>query len=371
MGRHTVRMSEPEPPIATFASDNTAGVHPEVLDAIARANVGQALPYGEDDETAECEQRFNELFGQEIVTKLVFNGTGANVVALAGLLGPAESVLCSAWAHILLEEGGASERILGAKLVGLANDDAKITPDQIISAAHDLGDQHHAQPAVVSITQATELGTVYTAPEIAAICEAAHALGLTVHMDGARISNAVAALGNSAEALRSMTIDAGVDVMTFGGTKNGLLGAEAVLFLNPELGARSAYLRKMTTQLSSKMRFLAAQFNALLNAGLWLQLAGHANAMATELQKQTASVDGVQFDRPPVVNSVFPRLPSASIKPLQDWSFFWDWDRANGQVRWMTSWSTTAEDIDRFASGVERLLAPTMRGTIDGARSGA
>ena len=272
-------MELPPPPGRSFASDNAAGAHPAVLEAVARANEGHALAYGEDRWTRECEGAFNELFG-DVTTLLTFNGTGANVLALACLLGPAEAVVCTDWAHVATDETGAPERILGAKLIDLPSVDGKLRPEQVSGLAHLLGVPHHAQPGVVSITQSTELGTVYSPDEVAAICDAAHRLGMTVHIDGARIANATAALGGDVAALRSFTVDAGVDVVTFGGTKNGLLGGEAVVFLRPELARRARYVRKQVTQLPSKMRFVAAQFLALLAEDRWLQLAAHSNAMA-------------------------------------------------------------------------------------------
>jgi threonine aldolase len=205
---------------------------------------------------------------------------------------------------------------------------------------------------VLSITQSTELGTLYTADEVGALCETAHRRGLRVHMDGARIANATAALGGGIATLRALTIDAGVDVLTFGGTKNGLLGGEAVVYLRPEPAARAVYLRKQVNQLPSKMRFVAAQFLALLEDGRWLQLAGHANAMATQLHRAVAGIDGVEIGPPPAVNSLFPTLPPDLIEPLREWCFFWDWDVTRHQVRWMTSWDTTTEDVDTFAAGV-------------------
>jgi threonine aldolase len=340
----------PPHPYRSFASDNSAGAHPAVLDAVAAANEGHALAYGADRWTRQCEAVFRELFG-DVTTLLTFNGTGANVLALASLLGPAEAVICANGAHIAMDETGAPERILGAKLIDLPSDDGKLVPDQLDEQAHHLGNPHHAQPGVVSITQSTELGTVYTAGEVAAICDAAHRLGMTVHMDGARIANATAALGGDLAALRSFTVEAGVDVITFGGTKNGLLGGEAVVYLRPELARRALYLRKQVTQLSSKMRFVAAQFVALLDDGLWLRLAGHANAMAAALYAATAHLPGVEMAAPQV-NSLFPTLPPEIIRPLQKWCFFWEWEPARHQVRWMTAWDTTPEDIAAFAQGV-------------------
>ena len=350
----------PAPPRTSFASDNAAGAHPAVLAAISAANDGPALAYGADPHTAECAERFRALFGADVTTRLVFNGTGANIVALATLLGslpgPHHAVVCTDMAHIAVDETGAPERILGTKLIDLPAPDAKLVPEQLAEIAHVQGVQHHAQPGVVSITQATELGALYTADEIAALCDQAHALGMLVHLDGARLANATAALGGTPAALRQMTIEAGVDAVSFGGTKNGLLGAEAVVFCSPDVAVGSMYVRKQTTQLPSKMRFVAAQFNAVLDGDRWLGLAAHANRMATVLYDAVADIPGVDLAGPPAVNSIFPRLPRAAIEPLRAWTFFWDWDTSIDQVRWMTSWQTAPADVEAFAAGVRKLV---------------
>ncbi len=350
----------PPPPARAFASDNAAGAHPVVLEAVLAANDGSALAYGDDEYTRGCTERFRDLFGADVTTRLTFNGTGANIVALATLLGslpgPNHAVVCTDWAHIAVDETGAPERALGTKLIDLASPDAKLVPEQLDEVAHAQGVQHHAQPGVVSITQATELGTLYSADEIAALCDRAHALGMLVHLDGARIANATAALGGTRSALRAMTIDAGVDAVSFGGTKNGLLGAEAVVFLSPAAAVGSKYVRKQVTQLPSKMRFLAAQFTAILEDDLWIELAAHANAMATLLHESTSGIAGVELDHAPAVNSLFPRLHPEVIGRLRDWCFFWDWDLSAHQVRWMTAWDTTPDDVATFAEGV-RLLS--------------
>jgi threonine aldolase len=340
----------PPPPQRSFASDNASGAHPDVIAAIIAANEGHALAYGADGWTAECRGRFAELFGGGEVL-LTFTGTGGNVLGLTTLLRPVDAVVCAAGSHVNADEAGAMERIAGAKLIDLPAPDGKLVPEQLRDVASLLGHEHHVQPAVVSITQSTELGTVYTAAEVAALSETAHSLGMKVHMDGARIANATAALGSSVGALRSITIDAGVDVLTFGGTKNGLLGGEAVVFLDAELAARAPYIRKTITQLPSKMRFVAAQFNALLESDLWLRNARHSNEMAALLYDAVAGIDGIEVAKPQV-NGLFPTLPAELIAPLQAWSFFWDWDVAANQVRWMTSWDTTADDVERFAAGV-------------------
>lgn len=347
----------PPAPSRAFASDNAAGAHPDVMAAVVAANEGHALAYGSDRWTEEATARFRDLFGAGSSAYLVWNGTGANVMALATMVRPADCVVCSQWAHIAVDEAGAPERALGAKLLTLPSADAKLVPEQLRELAHLQGVQHHAQPGVVSITQSTELGTLYTADEVAALCDTAHSMGMLVHLDGARIANATAALGGTRAALRSFTVDAGVDVVSFGGTKAGLLGGEAVVYLNPALATRAVFVRKMVNQLPSKMRFVAAQFNALLHDDLWMRLGGQANATATLLYERTKDIPGVAYDAAPAVNSVFPCLPPDAIEPLKDWCFFWDWDMSRNQVRWMTAWDTTVDDVERFAAGVRHLLA--------------
>ena len=354
---HSRIATMPPAPSNAFASDNAAGAHPEVMAAVIAANEGHSLAYGSDNWTAEAEGRFRDLFGATSEPFLVWNGTGANVMALATMVHPADCVVCSEWAHIAVDEAGAPERALGAKLLTLPAPTAKLVPEQLEGLAHFQGVQHHAQPGVVSLTQSTELGTLYTAGEVAALCDTAHRMGMVVHLDGARIANATAALGGTVAALRSFTVDAGVDVVSFGGTKAGLLGGEAVVYLNPALAKRAKYVRKMVNQLPSKMRFVAAQFNALLTDDLWIRGAGHANEMATRLYEATHDIPGVEYDHPPQVNSLFPVIPRDAIASLCDWCFFWDWDVSRNQVRWMTSWDTSQDDVDRFAAGVRHLLS--------------
>lgn len=346
----------PPAPQRAFSSDNAAGAHPAVIEAIVAANAGHAVAYGHDRWTAEVKDRFRDLFGPTSEAFLVWNGTGANVMALATMVRPADFVACTEWAHIAVDETGAPERALGAKIVPLPTADAKLHPDQITALAHFQGDMHHAQPGVVSITQSTELGTVYTSDEVAAICDAAHELGMVVHLDGARLANATAALGGTIATMRSFTVDAGVDVLSFGGTKAGIVGGEAVVFLNPALAERAIYVRKQVNQLPSKMRFVAAQFLALLDDDRWIRLAEHSNAMCRHLHRLTADIPGIEHAQVPAVNSMFPTIPAAAIKPLQDWTFFWDWDVTRSQVRWMTAWDTTVDDVEQFAAGVRHLL---------------
>jgi len=346
----------PEAPSRMFASDNVAGAHPLVLDALVSANAGHVLAYGNDPFTRRAEIAFNEVFDRDVRTLFVYGGTGANILALASLLQPAESVLCTNWSHINVDETGAPEKILGAKLLDVPCADAKLTPEQIRGAAHARGNPHHAQPAVVSLTQPTELGTLYTPAEVRAICETAHELDMLVHMDGARIVNAAVALGASAKALRSFTIDAGVDVLSFGGVKAGLMFGEAVVFFNTGLASRVEYIRKQVGQLNSKMRFVSAQYVEFLQNDLLFKLATNANTMALALYEKTRHHKSLGLTTPPVVNSLFPTIESQVATALRDWTFFWDWDVANNQYRWMTAWDTTLEDVDLFAEGVSQAL---------------
>lgn len=347
--------SLPSPPLHGFASDNNAGVHPAVMAAIEAANVGHAVAYGDDRWTRACEDRFRDLFGAQATTYLVWSGTGANVMALAALHSPAAAVVCTDGAHIEVDETGAVERIVGAKLIDLPAPDGKLVPDQLRALGHLQGDVHHVQPRILSITQSTELGTLYSPGEVAALCDTAHSMGMLVHMDGARIANAVAALGGTHEVLRATTVDAGVDVLTFGGTKNGLLCGEAVVFLAPDLDRHAGFIRKQVNMLPSKMRFVAAQMSALLDDDLWLANAAHANAMARRLHDEIGAELGVAA--PPAVNSLYPVLHPAHAKELAAWSFFYDWDVHAHTVRWMTAWDTTEADVATFSAAVREVIA--------------
>jgi threonine aldolase len=335
-----------------FASDNYAGAHPDVLAAMAEANVGHVTSYGYDPVTEAAVGRFRDLLGEQVEVFFVFNGTGANVVGLQPLLRTWESVVCARTAHINVDEAGAPERHLGSKLVDLPTADGKLTPDLVRSVHTSIGDEHRSQPRVVSITQSTEVGTVYTPDEVRALADTAHALDMYLHMDGARISNAAAGLGVE---LRETTGDCGVDVLSFGGTKNGLVGGEAVVFFRPELARDALYVRKQEMQLASKMRFISAQFLALLTDDLWRHNAAHANAMARRLSDAVRDVEGVCVTQPTQANGVFATLPAEAVAPLQEEFHFYEWDEATHECRWMCSWDTTEEDVDRFAAAVAEL----------------
>lgn len=320
------------------------------MSAVERANSGHVMAYGGDEITKQATRMFQELCDADVDVLFTFNGTGSNIVALGSLLRSAESVLCSEWAHIHVDETGAPEHILGIKLQDVDSPNAKVTPSHIVAASSALGNVHHVQPGVVSITQATELGTVYSIEEIRAICEAAHSYGMRVHLDGARIANATAALGGDAETFRALTFGAGVDAVSFGGTKNGMFGAEAVLLRRGIASDRSGFIRKQSTQLPSKMRYTSAQFVEALTDDLWIETASHANKMALRLYNAVAHIESLQISSP-AVNSLYPILPIAVKERLQAWNFFWDWDVSRSQVRWMTSWDTSPDDVDAFAAG--------------------
>src|SRR5947209_401349 len=341
-------------PTRNFASDNNAGVHPEVLEAMARVNRGHVIAYGDDDYTRSAMAKFGEHFGPGIDVFFTFNGTGANVLGLQALNRPYHAVLCSDYAHIYTDECGAPIKQTGCKLIPLTHQDGKITVDLVRHAYHGIGDQHHVQARVVSITQSTEMGTVYQPEEIQALADFAHEHEMFLHMDGARIANAAAALGQS---LRQATRDLGVDVLSFGGTKNGLMGAEAVVFFDKKLARNFQYLRKQGMQLASKMRFISAQFDALLTNNLWLQNAQHANRMARLLQKEVSKIPQVKIVYKVEANGVFAKIPRHAIAKLQKRYFFYVWNEEESVVRWMCSFDTTAEDVRQFA----KFVAETVR----------
>lgn len=338
-----------------FASDNWAGGHPEVMAALAAVNDGHAPAYGEGDPyTARAEERFREVFGPDTRTFFVLTGTGANVLALGSLLRPHEAAICPAEAHVNVDECGAPERFLGSKLLPVPAPDGKLTPALVESRARGFGVQHRVQPRVISISQTTELGTVYTLEETRVLADRAHELGLRVHMDGARIANAAAALGAS---LREASRDAGVDVLCFGGTKNGALAAEAVVFFEPALADGFEYARKQGLQLASKQRFVAVQLEALLQGELWRRNAEHANALAARLAAAIRGLPGVELVHPVEANAIFARLPARAL-PLAGGPYpFYVLDEPAGLARLMTSWDTTEDDVDGLAAALAAALA--------------
>lgn len=334
----------------SFASDNYAPAHPAVLERMAEANHGHVPAYGKDAWTQRAVELIRAQVGvADAAVHPVFNGTGANVVGLSLLLERWEAVICADSGHINVDEGGAPERMLGAKLLDLPTADGKLRPEQVVAAVIRTGDVHYAQPRVVSITQSTEWGTLYTPDEVRALAEAAHAHNLFLHMDGARIANAAAALDCP---IAEFTGRAGVDVLSFGGTKDGALGAEAVVALRPGLAVRLGHLAKQSMQLSSKMRFNAAQFVALLEDDLWLRNARHANAMAARLAAGLRGLPGVELVQEQQVNAIFVRLPRPVIEPLRERFHFYDWIEAEAIVRLVCSWDTPADEVDALVAAV-------------------
>jgi threonine aldolase len=342
-----------------FASDNYAGVHPEVLAALAAANGGHQVAYGEDRYTARLREVIAEHFGERAEVFPVFNGTGANVISLTSVLPRWGAVIAASTAHIHTDEAGAPERMTGIKLLTVAAPDGKLTGRLIEREAWGWGNEHRAQPLAVSITQATELGTLYNPAEVRAIADLAHSRGMAVHMDGSRLWNAAAALGVP---LREITTDAGVDVLSLGGTKNGLLGVEAVVVLDADRATGLSYLRKLTMQLTSKMRFASAQLLALFDEGLGLRSAAHANAMAARLRTALeagiadGTLPGLAFTQDTAANAIFATLPTGAADRIRERVRFYDWDRSRAEVRWMTAWDTTEEDVDGFVAVIREEL---------------
>ncbi|WP_055481776.1 threonine aldolase family protein [Sphaerimonospora mesophila] len=347
-----------DPKVKAFASDNYAGVHPEIMEAIALANGGHQVSYGDDVYTEALREVFRRHFGEQAEAFPVFNGTAANVVSLRSMCAPWEAVICPESAHINSDEGGAPEVIGGLKLLPVPTPDGKLTPELVDRQAWGFGDVHRAQPRVVSISNATELGTLYTPDEIRAICDHAHELGLLVHLDGARITNAAAALDLP---LRALTTDAGVDVVSFGGTKIGLLLGEAVVVLNPSAARGLPYVRKTGMQLASKMRFVSVQFEALLAGDLWLRSARQANAMARRLAEAVRPLPGVTVARPVEANGVFAILPADVADRLRKRFRFYNWNEQIGdgmvEVRWMCAFDTTEADVDAFVAALAEELS--------------
>ncbi|MGW6497910.1 threonine aldolase family protein [Nonomuraea angiospora] len=338
----------------SFASDNHAGVHPTILKAIASANHGDAPAYGDDSWTSAFEDKAREVFGAGAEGFAVLNGAGANMVGLALMLGRYDAILCADSAHIATHEAGASERLLGVKLMTIPTEDGKLRPEDIKSRLGGIGNPHESQPTVVSISQVTELGTCYSPAEIAAVAEAAHESGLRLHMDGARLANAAAFLDCD---LKAITTDAGVDVFSFGGTKNGALAAEAVVVLDSSLAPAVPFLRRQSLQLASKMRFISAQLSALLTDDLWRENASHANKMAARLADGLADVPGVSLAFPVQSNAVFAVLPPAVAEILRGRYLFHHWDERAGIVRWMTAFDTTPENVDDFLDDIRKAAA--------------
>ena len=333
--------------IRGFGSDNFSGVLPEIFQALEEASYGHQHSYGEDEYSAKAIQDFKNIFGEDIEVFFVYNGTGANVLGLSAFLRPYQAVICAETAHINVDECGAIEKQSGSKLLTVPTFDGKLTIGLIENHMHGFGDPHHAQPKVISLTECTELGTVYTPEELKAICDYAHAHGMVVHMDGARLSNAVAYLGCPP---RALTTDAGIDVLSFGGTKDGMMFGEAVVFFNTSTIAEVPFIRKQAMQLHSKTRFIAAQFSTVLKDGLWLKAAAHANRMAQMLANEAENIPGVRITQEVQGNEIFAIIPRDKIKALQEKCFFYVWDENASEVRWVCSFDTTESDIIEFVN---------------------
>ena len=336
----------------SFASDNYSGIHPEVFEAIQLANSHHQISYGDDTFTSDAVQLFEKEFGNVSVL-FSFNGTGANVICLKCCTLPFQAVICSDLAHIHVDECGAPTQSIGCSLLPIPTTDGKLTPELIKPLLSRLGNVHHTQPKVISISQSTEVGTIYSIDELKTLCRFAHDNDMYVHLDGARISNAVAALGVT---LKEATVDCGVDIMSFGGTKNGLMMGEAVLVFNDKLKANAPYFQKQSAQLFSKNRFITTQFKALLSNDLWLRMATHANKMAQLLSVEIQQLPGVTITRKVQANAVFAIIPQKAIEPLQAKYPFYIWDEETLELRWMCSFDTTEEDIENFVSTLRDLL---------------
>lgn len=341
-----------------FASDNNSGVHPNILKAINEVNHGHTIAYGDDPITQKAIERFKQIFGSDIEVFFVFIGSAANVLGLKAITQPHNAIICADTAHINVDECGAPERFTGCKLLTVPTVNGKLTIDGIKKHMHGFGFQHHSQPKVISISQVSELGTVYTVDEIRALADFAHSHNMYLHMDGARLANAAVSLGKG---FKEFTRDAGVDVLSFGGTKNGMMYGEAIVFFNQELAHDFMYTRKQGLQLASKMRYISSQFLAYLEDGQWDSTARHANAMAQLLAKRVTGIAGVTITQPVQANAVFAIIPKELIQPLQNEYFFYVWDEDRSEVRWMTSWDTTEEDIDRFCELLEELMRTVKR----------
>lgn len=329
----------------SFASDNNSGVHPAVMEALMQANRNHALGYGDDPWTEEAVRKIKETFTADCEPLFVFNGTGSNVVALQLMTKSYHSILCAETAHIYVDECGAPVKMTGCQIRPVTTPDGKLSPELILPYLHGFGDQHHSQPGAVYLSQCTELGTVYTPEELKAITSLAHQYGMRVHMDGARIANACAALNLS---LKTLTVDCGIDVLSFGGTKNGLMMGECVVIFDDTLKAEARFVRKQSAQLASKMRYLSCQFTAYLTNELWLKNASHANAMARRLYEALKDFPGVCFTQKMQSNQLFLTMPRSVIDRMLQSYFFYFWNEENNEIRLVTSFDTTEEDIDQF-----------------------
>jgi threonine aldolase len=337
----------------SFASDNNAGVHPEIIEAISNANDGHVIAYGGDPITARAMELFQKHFGSDVAVFFVFGGTGANVLGLKAITQPHHAIFCADTAHVNVDECGAPEKFTGCKLITIPTPDGKLRPEQIKPLLHGIGVEHHVQPRVITISQATEMGTVYTRDELKTLADFAHDNGLLLHVDGARLANAAVALNNT---FKEITTDVGVDVLSFGGTKNGMMYGEAVVFFDKTRAADFKYIRKQGMHLPSKMRFISAQFEALLAGDLWRRGAAHANRMAQLLGSELAKVPKIKLTQPVESNGVFATIPKEYIPTLQEKYFFYVWDDAISEVRLMASFDTSEDDIRDFVEFVRETV---------------
>ncbi|HJX71530.1 MAG TPA: low specificity L-threonine aldolase [Bacteroidales bacterium] len=337
-----------------FASDNNSGIHPDILAAVEKANAGHVIAYGDDPYTENAKKVIRQHFG-ECDIFFVLTGTGANVMGLSAVTSPYHSIICAETAHINEDECGAPERFSGCKLIPVETKNGKLTPVSVARHLHGFGFEHHSQPKVISISQSSELGTVYTPEEIRELADFAHKYNMLLHMDGARLSNAAVSLGLD---FKSVTSDAGVDVLSFGGTKNGMLFGESVIFFNKGLSENFKYIRKQAMQLASKMRFVSVQFEAYLSNDLWKRNASHSNKMAQMLFAEASKIKGITVTQKVESNAVFAIIPKESVTRLQQQYFFYIWDEKRSEVRWMTSFDTTEKDIMNFVSLLKKIIAP-------------
>ena len=337
----------------SFASDNNSGVHPHIMQALMDANQGHAVGYGADEWTGRADSVFRNIFGEDVQPYYVFNGTGANATALQAITRSYQSIVCATTAHIYSDECGAPAKATAAVLKPIATPDGKLTPELIAKELHGLGDQHHSQPQVVHISQSTEMGTVYAVEEVKAICDFAHTHHLYVHIDGSRLANACASLGVG---MRELTRDCGADILSLGGTKNGMMLGEAVVSFRPEWNKSLLFYRKQSAQLYSKMRYLSAQYLAYFQEDLWLKNARHANAMAACLADQIRNLTGVRFTQKVEANSLFLILPPEAIRKLLEKYFFYMWNEDANEIRLVCSWDTTQADVDAFVECLKTIL---------------
>jgi threonine aldolase len=335
----------------SFASDNNSGVHPLIMEALAKANSDHAVGYGDDPWTAEAVQKIREAFTPDCDAYFVFNGTGSNVVALQTITRPFNSILCADTAHIYIDECGSPAKMTGCQLCAISTPDGKLTPELLKPHLTDFGDQHHSQPGAIYLSQCTELGTIYTPDELKAITSLAHQYGVKVHVDGARLSNACAALHLS---LKAMTVDTGIDVLSFGGTKNGLMLGECVIVFDEEARKYAKFFRKQSAQLASKLRYLSCQFTAYLDNGLWLTNAQHANVMAQKLHDALNQFSFIHFTQKMESNQLFFSMPRNLIEALRKEYFFYTWNEANNEIRLVTSFDTKEEEIDALVESIQK-----------------